>query len=527
LDIDTNSERRAWIILGIILCYSWIARLLMLDLSRETFRADAINWWMVTIEIYLLGFAIWLIRKALKTGWRPLAAALLLLFTIMSQIAFHYIVRPAEFAARVLYYYRAEHLFDDVSPVLPFIFLFAAVIAVISSHIQALFYFSPALRPCIPIPPVGNDEGNRLLSPDDESHIFQACYSPWRLPSTDIAPAGWVSMFIIAGIAGLIFGLCLLHWFDTMESPGYAVCLTLFAAFVVFILLYEVFWCLIIWSYLKKKLLVPLERTRLRACFSRVSGFSWRRLWFNMDMQWEARYKALSRAYESIDGMTRDTRCPNNVRSNANSVTERRSEVFRSMENYVQRIQRFYEYQRSLCAYASIVIGSILLSAFLPERPSTGLDDTPEKRTKLLDQCATEDPLRASAEEFVGLIYIHAIQHVLVDIRSHVFAFAFGYFFLLLALDVYPVGPHHTIMLVLTSLFLVFFVTVVWMFQEMSRDSILSRTTNTEPGQLDFAFYAHLAAALAVPLLGLIASQFPEVSNFLFSWLEPSLQAIK
>ena len=61
----------------------------------------------------------------------------------------------------------------------------------------------------------------------------------------------------------------------------------------------------------------------------------------------------------------------------------------------------------------------------------------------------------------------------------------------------------------------------------MSRDSILSRTTNTEPGQLDLAFYAHLAAALAVPLMGLIASQFPEVSNFLYSWLQPSLQAIK
>jgi hypothetical protein len=61
----------------------------------------------------------------------------------------------------------------------------------------------------------------------------------------------------------------------------------------------------------------------------------------------------------------------------------------------------------------------------------------------------------------------------------------------LLALAVYPVEPHHTILLVRTSLFLVFFVTAVWMFQEMSRDSILSRTTNTEAGQMDLAFYAH------------------------------------
>jgi len=207
-------------------------------------------------------------------------------------------------------------------------------------------------------------------------------------------------------------------------------------------------------------------------------------------------------------------------------ISERR-ELFLSMENKdpAPRIQHFGEYQRSLCAYASaligtialigtMLIGTILSSPFQRERLSTGLDAPDEKGTKLLDQIAQVDPLRASAEEFVGLIYIHAIQYVLVDIRSHVFAFAFGYFFLLLALDVYPVGPHHTIMLLLLGLFLVFFVAAAWMFQQMSRDSILSRTTDTEPGNLDFAFYLHLAAALAVPLLGLIASQFPEVSNF-------------
>ena len=524
---NTNGERRAWIVLGIILCYSWIARLLMLDLSWRTFRGDAIDWCMVAIEAFLLYLAGWLILKALNTGWRPWAAALLLLFTVALQTAFHFIVLPAEFGGRVFYYYRAEHLFDEVSPILPFIFLFAAIIAVITRHIQALFYFSPALRPRIPIPPVANDDGNRLLSPDDESHIFQSCYSPWRLPRTSIAPPGLVPMLAIAVITGLIFGLCFRDGFDSMESTAYDICLTLFAAFVVFMLLYEVFWCFIVWNYLRRKLLVPLERTPLRACFNRVHGFSWRHLWFNMDMQWEARYKALSRAYESINGMNRDTRCPLNVRCSAKSVTQKRSEMFRSMENYVQRIQRFYEYQKSLCAHANIVIGSILISSSPQERPSTGLDDTSERKTKLLDPSATEDPLRACAEEFVGLLYIHAIQYVLVDIRSHVFAFAFGYFFLLLALDVYPVGPHHTIMLVLMTLFLVFFVTAAWMFQEMSRDSILSRTTNTEPGQLDLAFYAHLAAALAVPLMGLIASQFPEVSNFLYSWLQPSLQAIK
>jgi hypothetical protein len=32
---------------------------------------------------------------------------------------------------------------------------------------------------------------------------------------------------------------------------------------------------------------------------------------------------------------------------------------------------------------------------------------------------------------------------------------------------------------------------------------------------------------LRVPLIGLLASQFPEISNILFSWLEFSLQTLK
>ena len=68
---------------------------------------------------------------------------------------------------------------------------------------------------------------------------------------------------------------------------------------------------------------------------------------------------------------------------------------------------------------------------------------------------------------------------------------------------------------------------MVIVFSQMHRDSILSRTTSTEPGKLDIGFYQKLISVLGVPIIGLLASQFPEISNFLFSWLEPSLQTLK
>ena len=107
------------------------------------------------------------------------------------------------------------------------------------------------------------------------------------------------------------------------------------------------------------------------------------------------------------------------------------------------------------------------------------------------------------------------------------FSFVFGYLFLLLALNAYPVGPHHAIMAVLLALFLIFLTIVIVVFSGMHRNAILSRTTETEPGKLDFAFYTKLISVVGVPLIGLLASQFPEISNFLFSWLEPSIESFK
>ncbi len=509
----TNSHRRAWIVLAIILCYSWISRLLILDLSWAIFNADIISWCMLAIDFFLFGFAIWLVKKALSTPWRLRVAAALLMLTAALQIGFHY-VPSVEFVSRVFYFYRSAHLLDGVAPVLPYIFLFAALIAVVSRHIQALFYFSPALRPCLP-------------GPEKTIEIARACDSPWRLPGTEVSPAGWESILAVACITGMAFWLCLGHGFDTMESNAYTFWLTVFTAIISFMLLYEIFWLYVIWSYLNKRLLIPLERTTLRNCFSRVSGFSWRGLWLTLDVQWQARYKALFRAYDSLCILKQYYRCPEDVRESAETVVKNYKAMFRSFTNPKRLLPRFRIYQNSLCACTEAVRGSNLLPPDDGAALSTGLDANGPERKKRLEQIAEKNPLRASAEEFVGLVYINFIQQVLVEIRTHVFAFAFGYFFLLLALDVYPVGPHHTIMLLLVCLFLTFFGVVAWMFRQMSKDSILSRTTETEPGKLDAAFIFHLASALSLPVLGLIASQFPEISNFLYSWLQPGLQAIK
>ena len=61
----------------------------------------------------------------------------------------------------------------------------------------------------------------------------------------------------------------------------------------------------------------------------------------------------------------------------------------------------------------------------------------------------------------------------------------------------------------------------------MHRDEILSRTTETETGKLDSGFFEKVIPVVGLPLLTLIASQFPEFSNLIFSWLQPGLSHIQ
>jgi hypothetical protein len=49
----------------------------------------------------------------------------------------------------------------------------------------------------------------------------------------------------------------------------------------------------------------------------------------------------------------------------------------------------------------------------------------------------------------------------------------------------------------------------------------------SDPGKLNGGFYLKLAAYGALPILSLLASEFPSVSNFLLSWVQPSLEAFK
>jgi hypothetical protein len=84
---------------------------------------------------------------------------------------------------------------------------------------------------------------------------------------------------------------------------------------------------------------------------------------------------------------------------------------------------------------------------------------------------------------------------------------------------------------VLGGIFLTVFIIVggaiVFVYSQMSRDATLSHITNTNPGELKGEFWTHLITFGIGPLLGLLTTLFPSISDFIFSWLQPSTQAFK
>jgi hypothetical protein len=134
---------------------------------------------------------------------------------------------------------------------------------------------------------------------------------------------------------------------------------------------------------------------------------------------------------------------------------------------------------------------------------------------------------RMAKEEFVAMLYLGYIRMVLLQIRNRIMTASGMYILLLWSLTSYPFLNHHTIVIGLTCLMVGLAAVAIWIYSQMHRDDILSRTTETTSGKLGADFFTKILSMVGIPLLTLIASQFPEISNVVFSWLEPGLSTMR
>jgi hypothetical protein len=136
-------------------------------------------------------------------------------------------------------------------------------------------------------------------------------------------------------------------------------------------------------------------------------------------------------------------------------------------------------------------------------------------------------PIQALAEEYAALTYVNFLVTVLLRMRVYVICAIGMYVFIVLSMNVYPFEPHAALQTLAIVLLVAMGVIVAFVYAEMHREAVLSRLTSKEAGELGWDFWVKLLSAGAIPIFSLLAVQFPSISQFFFSWLEPALQVAK
>lgn len=155
-------------------------------------------------------------------------------------------------------------------------------------------------------------------------------------------------------------------------------------------------------------------------------------------------------------------------------------------------------------------------------KQSTGGDDGQHRAPPLSKKQHIRD-----AEECVCLPYLGFVQNILGRMRSMVMTILWLFLATAVAISSYPFDPRQGLSGVMLALFILLGAVIFYVYAQMHRDATLSHLTNTTPGELGTDFWFKLVGFGIAPLLGLLTTVFPEISDFVFSWLQPGLQSIK
>ena len=196
-----------------------------------------------------------------------------------------------------------------------------------------------------------------------------------------------------------------------------------------------------------------------------------------------------------------------------------------------------HEFQDELATTAGFVMTHLIVPGWHRETQSLILSSGPAGKVGQDDthkpQLSAERPADAdklpmqAAEEFFILPYVGFIQNTIGRIRSIAMSILAVFVAATLAISSYPFDPLPVIGAMFLTVFAIVGATVIFVYAEMHRDTTLSYITNKRPGELGFDFWARLFAFGIGPLIGLLTTLFPSITDFVVSWLQPGSQVIR
>jgi hypothetical protein len=122
---------------------------------------------------------------------------------------------------------------------------------------------------------------------------------------------------------------------------------------------------------------------------------------------------------------------------------------------------------------------------------------------------------------------MQVIQCAARQIENLVVFVTLGFVLVLISLNSYPFQSQHALGWFMANLLIILGGGIAFVLALADRDHILSRINHTAPGKLGKRFWLNALSYGAVPILTVLAAQFPSIGQFLFSWVQPVLQAMK
>ncbi len=162
--------------------------------------------------------------------------------------------------------------------------------------------------------------------------------------------------------------------------------------------------------------------------------------------------------------------------------------------------------------------------------------DNPNRASiaKESQETSARDDLRfVLAENIVALRFFTYIRYVITEMRRVLFFMGIALSLLFISLHTYSFRASQSADIFFLFLFFFLGSGVIWVLAQMERDPLLRRLQDPEhggdhsSGSLGKNFYLNAARYGIIPLLTIVSSQVPLISNLLMGWFQPSVEVLR
>lgn len=463
----------------------------------------------------------------LRLKHQPSATLCLILSGVAVLIAlvlFPYVLGPTSHINFLIYRYM--HVTSGVSPLVPWLLLVGAAFWWIWYNLAGLALLDER-RPRLPAGP----KPFSALTYGGNRHLLRIALPP------SLSPNVWWFPFLVVTIVVVVLDSG--HPIQSLEGRAYDWLYTAALLSALFLLLCTLMAMVLTWLELRS-LLIALDSLPLRRGFTSLKALSWKPIWklrggrlqdfmHVSDLEIEALRQWLMKCrgrgpIAEIESLQKEIRQGCARVSGAHSLKEH--DTLARVRSYVS----LQDLLHSACGYALVFLEqqskeekATVLAKNLDS--DTAVEDAKKASEKSEDeQVPVETRL---AERFVCLAYLNFILTIIMRLRTLALTAVGMFVFLLLSVSSYPFEPKRAIRSLLVLLFLILIGSTAVVYGQMHRDATLSRITDTKPGELGVDFWMRILGLGTVPLLSLLLSQYPEMNSFVFSWLQPALDALK